>query len=134
MEVFTASTNDEIDVAFAQMMQWRTEALLIGVTPLFAGRGGRQLATLTLRHAVPAISATREYVGAGGLMSYGANIADSIRQGGLYVGRVLKGEKPSDLPVMRPTRFELVLNLTTARAIRLDVPPMMLALADEVIE
>ena len=134
IEIFAASTNDEIDVAFAKMVQWRAEALVTGATPLFAGRGARQLASLTVRHALPAIHYSRDYIDAGGLISYGSSFNDTGRLSGIYVGRILKGEKPADLPVMQPTRFELVLNLTTAKTIGLDVPPTLLALADEVIE
>jgi putative ABC transport system substrate-binding protein len=136
IEVFTASTNDEIDSAFARIVQWRAEALLIGASPLFAstGQGGRQLATLAVRHTLPAIHFQREFIEIGGLMSYGPSIPDTVRQAGIYVGRVLKGEKATDLPVMQPTRFQLLINLTTAKAIGLEVPPMLLALADEVIQ
>jgi len=136
IEVFTAGTNDEIDSAFARMVQSRAEALLIGASPLFAstGQGGRQLATLAVRHALPAIHFQREFIEIGGLMSYGPSIPDTVRQAGIYVGRVLKGEKATDLPVMQPTRFQLVINLTTAKAIGLEVPPTLLALADEVIQ
>ena len=134
IEIFTATTTDEIDAAFAQMVAWRADVVVIGPSPLFSGRGARHLAALMLRHALPAIGFDREYVEAGGLMSYGSSFTETARLAGIYVGRILKGEKPADLPVMQPTRFELVLNLTTAKTIGLDVPPTLLALADEVIE
>ena len=103
IDVFTVGTHDEIDVAFASIVQKRTDALLIGTGPLFNTRRA-QLATLTARHALPAIHSTREFVEATGLMSYGARISDANRLAGIYVGRVLKGEKPADLPVMLPTK------------------------------
>jgi putative ABC transport system substrate-binding protein len=133
VEVFTASTNGEIDAAFANMVQWRVEALLIGPDVLFVTRRA-QLATLAARHALPAIHYAREFVEAAGLMSYGASVPDTTRQAAIYVGRILKGEKPADLPVQRPTRFEFVINLQTARAIGIEVPPTLLALANDVIE
>jgi putative ABC transport system substrate-binding protein len=134
IEIFTATTDEEIDAALTQMIAWRAEALMIGASQLFTGRRARRLAALTLRHALPAIHNYRDYVEAGGLMSYGSSFADTACLAGIYLGRVLKGEKPADLPVMQPTRFELVLNLTTAKTIGLEVPPTLLALADEVIE
>jgi putative ABC transport system substrate-binding protein len=135
IEFFAAGTNEEIGAAFARMVQWRAEALLIGTGPLFAGRSARQLATYALLHRLPACHFQREiFIEAGGLMSYGSSLPDSTRLAGIYLGRILKGEKPADLPVMQPTRFEFVLNLATAKALSLDIPPMMLALADEVIE
>jgi putative ABC transport system substrate-binding protein len=132
-EVFTARTIGEIDAAFASMVEKRADAVLVGTNLLFSNRRV-QLATLAARHALPTIYYSHDFVEAGGLMSYGARTADSARQGGIYVGRVLKGEKPADLPVMQPTRFELVINLKTARALGLEIPPNLLALADEVIE
>jgi putative ABC transport system substrate-binding protein len=131
IEIFTASTNGEIDTAFASLVQKRAEALLIGPSPLFFNRRA-QLATLAARHALPTIHFARAYVEATGLMSYGASIADTNRQGGIYVGRILKGE--TDLPVMRSSKFELVINLTTAKALGLTIPETLLATADEVIQ
>jgi putative ABC transport system substrate-binding protein len=133
IEVFTASTNGEIDAAFASLVQKRADALLIAPAPLFQTRRA-QLATLAARHALPAIHFAREFVEAAGLMSYGASITDSNRQGGIYVGRIFKGERPADMPVMQPTRFEFVINLTTAKAFGVTFPPGLLAIADEVIE
>jgi len=133
VEVFTASTNSEINTAFDSMVQKRVDALLIGTNAFFTTRRV-QLATLAARHALPAIYFQREFVEVGGLMSYGANNADLQRLGGIYVGRILKGEKPAELPVLQPTKFELVINLETARAIGLTVPPSLVATADEVIE
>jgi putative ABC transport system substrate-binding protein len=133
IEVFTASTDRAIDAAFANVMEKRAEALLIGPSSLFVTRR-TQLATLATRHALPTIHFAREFVEAGGLMSYGTSIVDAHRQAGIYVGRLLKGEKPADLPVQQAAKFEFVINLQTARALGLDVPPSLLARADEVIE
>jgi ABC-type uncharacterized transport system substrate-binding protein len=133
IEVFTASTIREIDAAFASMEQKRVDALLIGPGPLFTNRRA-QIATLAVRHALPTIHVTREYVEAAGLMSYGSRIAESSRQAGIYVGRILKGERPAELPVMQPTKFEFVINLQTARTLAIEIPPTLLAIADEVIE
>ena len=133
IEIFYASTNAEIDQAFMSLAHKGADALLIGLSPLFGNRRV-QLAVLSARHALPAIYFAREFVEVGGLMSYGSSLDETNRQAGMYVGRILKGDKPGDLPVMQPTRFELVINLTTAKAIGLDIPPMLLALADEVIE
>jgi putative ABC transport system substrate-binding protein len=133
VEVLTASSNGDIDVAFAGLAQRRIDALVIAPDTLFTNRVS-QLATLATHHRVPASYWTREYPQVGGLMSYGANATDRDRQAGIYVGRILKGEKPGDLPVMRPTKLELIINLHTAKTLGLTVPPTLLAIADEVIE
>jgi putative ABC transport system substrate-binding protein len=133
LHVLHASTEHEIDKAFETMARLRAGALLIGADALFTS-GSKQLAELAVRHAIPAIYSWRNFVAAGGLMVYGPTVADIYRPLGVYAGRILKGEKPTDLPVMQPTRFELVINLKTARTLGLDVPPKLLALADEVIE
>jgi putative ABC transport system substrate-binding protein len=133
IEVLTASTNREIDIAFATLVQKRADALLISPSPLFAGRRV-QITSLATRHAVPTIYYDRRFAEAGGLMSYGTEIADQVRQVGVYAARILKGEKPFELPVMRATKFEFVINLQMARTLGLEVPPSLLAIADEVIE
>jgi ABC-type uncharacterized transport system substrate-binding protein len=133
IEVYTASNNGEIDAAFASFVQNRADALLIGTGPLFFDRR-EQLAMLAASHALPAIHFAREFVEVGGLMSYGTSLTDTTRQGGIYVGRVLKGEKPADLPVQQATRFEFAINLKTAKALGLTIPESLLATADEVIQ
>jgi ABC-type uncharacterized transport system substrate-binding protein len=133
IEIFLASTSREIDAAFAGMVQKRIEALVLTPGALF-NNNRVQLATLTARHALPAIFSSREFAEAGGLMSYGPSITDEFRQTGIYCGRVLKGAKPADLPIMRATKFEFIINLQTARALDLAVPSTLLARADEVIE
>jgi putative ABC transport system substrate-binding protein len=133
IEVLTAASNREIDTAFATLAQKRVEALLVIPHVLFNNRRV-QLVTLATHHAVPTVYWARDFTEIGGLMSYGSSTRDQYRQVGIYVGRVLKGEKPADLPILRPTKFELVINLQTARTLALDVPATLLAIADEVIE
>ncbi len=133
MQVFNASGNREIDAAYATLVRERPDALFVAPDALFVTRRV-QLISLAARHVLPASYAVREYVEAGGLMSYGTSIGDMYRQIGVYAGRILKGTKPADLPVVQATKFELVINLQTARLLGLDVPPMLLARADEVLE
>jgi putative ABC transport system substrate-binding protein len=131
--VVEASNDSEIDMALAGLGRQRAAAMLVSGSPFFASRINR-LVALAARHALPAMYQFRDFAVAGGLISYGASLTEAYRQVGLYAGRVLKGEKPGDLPVMQPTKFEFVLNLKTAKALGLDVPDKVLALADEVIE
>jgi putative ABC transport system substrate-binding protein len=133
IEVFAAGSAREIDQAFAELVRKGSDALVVGANSLLANRGV-QIATLAAIHRLPAIYYTRANVEVGGLMSYGANIPDAVHQGAAYVARILKGEKPADLPVIQSAKFEFVLNLQTARSLGLDVPPTLLTLADEVIE
>jgi putative ABC transport system substrate-binding protein len=131
--VLEASTADEIDAQFARLDQEPADAMLVTTSPFFVTQA-RQIVALAARHRVPAIYARREYVEAGGLMSYGNNVADVYRELGRYAGRILKGGRPADLPVLQPTKFELVINLNAAKAISLQFPPLVGALADEEIE
>jgi putative ABC transport system substrate-binding protein len=131
--VLRASSGPEIDKVFASLRELRAGALVVAGDNFFDSRS-TQLGALALRHAVPAIYQTREFAIVGGFMSYGANIADYQRRFGVYVGRILQGEKPADPPVQASTKYEFVINLKTARALGIEVPPGPLAIADEVIE
>ena len=133
IDVVRATDSREIEEAFVALIRDKVHALLVGTDPFFYSRRV-QLATLATRHALPTIYNLRAYAEAGGLMSYGTNITEAYRQVGVYTGRILKGTKPADLPVIRPTKFEFVINMQTARELGIDLPPGVLALADEVIE
>ena len=128
-----ASTKNEIDAAFATILQKKAEALLVGADPFFLSQR-EHIAALSVRYAIPAIYEFRDYAEVGGLISYGTNLTEAYRQEGVYAGRILKGEKPSELPVLQLTKFELVINLKTAKTLGLAIPSGVLAIADEVIE
>ena len=133
IDVIRASDSREIEAAFATLVRNRADALVVGVDSFFTNRR-LQVATLATRHAIPAVYIGREFVEVGGLITYGTSLTEVYRQLGAYAGRILKGAKPADLPVVQSTKFELVINLITAKALGLDVPPSLLARADEVIE
>jgi putative ABC transport system substrate-binding protein len=128
-----APTVDAIDAAFASLDRQPADAMLVATSPFFVTRA-QQIATLAARQRIPAIYARREFAEAGGLMSYGYRVSDGYREMGRYAGRILKGDKPADLPVFQPTRFEFIINLRTAKTLGLDIPPGVLAIVDEVIE
>ena len=131
--ILKARNIDEIDLAFQSLVQMRLDSLLVGTDPFLISRR-EKIVKLAARHEIPAIYDNRDFTVAGGLMSYGASFSDAVRQAGVYTGKILKGEKPANLPVLQPTKFELVINLKTANALRITVPPTLLVRADEVIE
>jgi putative ABC transport system substrate-binding protein len=133
IKVIAAANSQEVDAAFTTFMQIGVEGLLIGAGSIIFGLRA-QIATAAARYAIPAIYSDRTYTEVGGLMSYGTEAGDNFRLAGIYIGRILKGEKPADLPVMRPVNFEFFINLQTARLLRIEVPPTLLGLADKVIE
>jgi putative ABC transport system substrate-binding protein len=133
VQVLNAGTSREINAAFATFVRERPDALFVGPDPFFVSRRV-QLVHLASRHAVPAVYTQRDYAEAGGLMSYGSNLKDGFRQVGVYTGRILKGAKPADLPVVQASKFELIVNAENARMLGITVPDKLLAAADEVIE
>jgi len=133
INIMRAATAADIDTAFGSLVQMGTDALIVANDPFFLNRRD-QIVTLAAGHRIPAMYFSREFTEAGGLLSYGSDPIDAARQGGVYAGKILRGEKPSDLPVMQSIKFEFVINLKTAKALNLEIPSTMLALADEVIE
>jgi putative ABC transport system substrate-binding protein len=133
IDVVRASSSSEIEVAFATLVRNRADALVVGPDSFLASRR-LQVTTLATRYAIPTVYNSREFAEAGGLMTYGTSLAEVYRQLGVYAGRILKGNKPAELPVVQSTKFEFIINLITAKALGLDVPPPLLARADEVIE
>jgi putative ABC transport system substrate-binding protein len=133
VQILKAGTDREIDAAFVSIVQARTGAMLVGSDPFFIDRIER-VSALAAHHAIPTMYPIREFVVAGGLISYGISLTEHYRQVGLQVARILRGEKPADLPVVQPTKIELIINLKTAKALGLNIPDRLLALADEVIE
>jgi ABC-type uncharacterized transport system substrate-binding protein len=133
MRILNASTTQQIDATFAELTRQRPDGLLVGTDPFFTVQRER-IVKLATELKIPAVYPFREFPASGGLISYGTSIANAFRQGGIYTGRVLKGSYPGDLPVMQPTTFELVINLKAVKALGIDIPPMLHARSDEVIE